>query len=68
MKKLTDQQVLAKMALGEEQPFIREAAVERLTDQRVLAKLARKDESYSVREAAKTRLAKLKRINTNEKF
>jgi hypothetical protein len=52
VERLTDQAVLAKVAIGDKDEYVRRAAVERLTDQAVLAKVAIEDKDENVRETA----------------
>lgn len=52
VEKLTDQALLAKIAVKEENPDVRQAAVYKLTDQSLLAKIAVQDNNQYVRSAA----------------
>jgi hypothetical protein len=52
VEKLTDQALLAKIAVKEENPDVRQAAVYKLTDQALLAKIAVEDNNQYVRSAA----------------
>jgi len=54
--KLTDQALLAKVAVEDKDPDVRIAAVAKLTDQALLAKLAVKDRAPDVRKAAVAKL------------
>ncbi len=52
IEKLTDQIVLAKIAVGDQFPSVRKAATKKLTDQKLLMKLAVEDREPEVRRAA----------------
>ena len=52
VKKLTDQTVLAKVAMEDEHDWVRRTAVEKLTDPLLLARIAVEDEDYLVRGTA----------------
>ena len=56
VEKLTDQTLLAKIAVEDKHRWVRVAAVERLTDQTLLAKIAVEDKDWAVRKATVERL------------
>jgi len=52
IEKLTDQNILAKIALEDEDQRCRKAAVEKLKDQNIIFDIAINDEEFSIRKAA----------------
>jgi hypothetical protein len=69
-RRLTDQALLAKIAVEDEDSRVRTAAVEKVTDQAVLAKIATEDGNRDVRQVAVNKLtdqAVLAKIALDEK-
>lgn len=61
VRNLTDQSLLAKIALEDEVQSVRESAIGKLTDQALLARIAVEDKQYEVRYTAKQRLAEIRK-------